>query len=185
VIAASSGGSTIETRRFNEEVLFTAQDLTIVSAQEIAWLKEQAAKTRRGRIRLCAHRETDAPVHEMLIVHPGGAYVRPHKHLNKEESLHLIEGFVTLVVFNDDRSVRQVVPMGAYASGRSFYYRLAANRYHTLLIESDVVVFHEAIRGPFSPADMLIAPWAPDEDDVPAVKQFLEQIREEAHARVL
>ena len=28
----------------------------------------------------------------MFIYHSKGAYIRPHKHLNKEESFHLISG---------------------------------------------------------------------------------------------
>jgi len=169
----------MEMRIVNEEVLFTTQDLTTVSRRDIEHLKAQAAKTRRGRIRLCAHPSVESAVHEMLIVHPKGAYVRPHKHVKKDESLHLIEGTITVVIFHEDQSVRDVISMGEYGSGRTFYYRLAGDVYHTLLIDSDVVVFHEATSGPFQKSDMVIAPWAPEENDLPAVRQFLDDLREQ------
>ena len=172
----------METRIVNEEILFTTQDLTTVSHRDIARLKAQAATTRRGRIRLCAHPSVESAVHEMLIVHPKGAYVRPHKHVKKDESLHLIEGTITVVMFSEDQSVRDVIPMGEYGSGRTFYYRLAGDVYHTLLIDSDVVVFHEATSGPFQKSDMVIAPWAPEEHDLSAVQRFLDDLRERVGA---
>jgi cupin fold WbuC family metalloprotein len=167
----------IRTTPFNEEVRFTTQDLTAVTAEEIGELKAQAQRTHRRRLRLCTHPHPDAPVHEMLIVHPKDAYVRPHKHLNKDESLHLIEGAVTAVIFEEDGAVYDVLRMGPYASGRPFYYRLLGGLYHTLLIESDVVVFHEVIRGPFRPPETVLAPWAPQEQDASAVARFLEELR--------
>lgn len=165
-------------RQASEEVLFTTADLTTVTRQDIERLKDRSRLTRRGRIRLCAHRDVLAPVHEMLIVHPRGAYVRPHQHVGKEESLHLIEGEVTVVLFGPDQSVQAVIPMGAYGTGRTFYYRLAADVYHTLLIESETVVFHEVTSGPFDKADMVVAPWAPAEGDQPAVQRFLSGLLE-------
>jgi len=174
----------IATRQVNEEVLFTTRELTTVTSEDIAWLKAQATLTRRKRIRLCAHPDPAASVHEMLIVHPKDAYVRPHKHLDKDESLHLIEGMVTTVIFEDDGSIGDVIPMGEYGSGRPFYYRLVGSVYHTLLIGSAVVVFHEAIRGPFRKTDMVLAPWAPEEEDVPAVKDFLDRLRETVEGRL-
>ncbi len=171
-----------DVRQVSEEVLVTTQDLTTVSRQDIERLKDWSRRTRRGRIRLCAHRDLDASVHEMLIVHPKGAYVRPHKHAGKEESLHLIEGAITVVIFADDQSVRTVIPMGEYGTGRAFYYRLAADIYHTLLIESEHVVFHEATSGPFRKADMVIAPWAPAEEDQPAVERFLQMLSGQVEA---
>ena len=168
----------LETRQVSEEVLFTTQDLTRVTSQDIETLKQRALQTRRRRIRLCAHQDVSAAVHEMLIIHAKDAYVPPHKHVGKEESLHLIEGVINVLIFGEDQSVRDVIPMGDYASGRTFYYRLAGDVYHTLLIESAFAVFHEATSGPFRKADMVVAPWAPAEDDLRAITRFQEGLRE-------
>lgn len=170
----------LDTRQVSEEVLFTTRDLTTVSLGDIERLKEQATRTRRRRIRLCAHRQTDAPVHEMVIIHAKDAYVPPHKHVGKEESLHLIEGVVNVVLFHEhEASIREVISMGEYASGRTFYYRLAGDVYHTLLIDSEFAVFHEVTSGPFNKADMVVAPWAPQETDPAAVRQFQDRLRQQ------
>ena len=66
--------------------------------------------------------------------------------------------------------------MGAYASGRPFYYRIAAPLFHTLLIRSDVLVFHETTSGPFSRADTVFAPWAPEDGDAAAVRRYLADL---------
>ena len=85
----------------------------------------------------------------MLIVHERGAYVRPHKHPAKTESTHIIEGLVDVVLFEDDARIERVISMGDYASGRAFYYRMDVPVFHTLIIRSDVLVFHETTNGPF------------------------------------
>ncbi len=170
----------IDARQVSEEVLFTTQALTTVTRNDIELLKERAQLTRRKRMRLCAHPNTAARVHEMLIVLPKGAYVRPHEHVNKDESFHLIEGTVTVIVFGHDQSVQEVIPMGTVVSGKPFYYRMPGGIYHTFLIESEVVVFHETTTGPFKKADMVLAAWAPEEEDEPAAARFMAGLQETA-----
>lgn len=164
--------------------MFTKRPFTLVTPEDIEWLKARARLTRRKRMRLCVHRNLSAGVHEMLIIQPKGAYVRPHKHVGKEESFHLIEGEVTVVIFGDDESVRETIPMGTFASGKPFYYRMPADVYHTVLIDSGVLVYHETTSGPFRKADMVSALWAPEEEDVPAVKDFLDRLRETVEGKL-
>jgi len=80
------------------------------------------------------------------------------------------------VLLDDSGKVVEVVPMGDYASGRKFYYRLADPFYHTLLIRSDWLVFHEITNGPFKRDDTIFAPWSPELDDVAGAKQFMEEL---------
>ena len=115
----------------------------------------------------------------MLIVHTRNTYVRPHKHLNKSESFHLIEGSVDVVIFDEAGGVAEVIRMGDFASGRRFYYRIEQPAYHTLLITSDVLVFHETTNGPFRREETIFAPWAPEEQDQIARTGFLARLQEE------
>jgi cupin fold WbuC family metalloprotein len=124
----------------------------------------------------CAHTERDDKVHEMLIVHERDCYVRPHKHLGKSEAFHIVTGLVDIALLDDDGEILEVVPMGDYASGRKFYYRLADPWFHTLLIRSDRVVFHEITSGPFNPADTLFARWSPEDADVERVRDFVQDL---------
>jgi cupin fold WbuC family metalloprotein len=170
-----TSGEVSDVRKLNEEVLVADEELVRVSALDVGRLKTAAAANERRRIRILAHRDVSDSLHEMLIVHARGVYVRPHKHVGKSESLHVIEGEADVVFFGEDGSVREVVPIGSAGSGRAFYYRLAASWYHTLLLRSDFLVFHEVTNGPFKPEDTLFAPWAPDEGD-PDVAAFQERI---------
>jgi len=158
------------------EVRYATDDIVLVDAGDVARLNAAAQQNPRRRIRLCAHLNVDDRLHEMIIVHTKDTYVRPHKHVGKSESFHVIDGEADVVVFDDDGGVREVIAMGPFASGRPFFYRVAAPVYHTLLIRSDVLVFHETTGGPFRRADTLFAPWAPEDADAPAVRRFLADL---------
>ena len=114
----------------------------------------------------------------MLIVHSKDAFVRPHKHIQKSESVHVIEGVVDVVVFDNKGEIKEVIEMGDYASGRSFYYRMQTNDYHTFLIRSNFLVFHETVNGPFNKNDTLFPDWAPREEDIRTRAQYLVQLEE-------
>ena len=166
----------IRFREHNSEVLYAEDPVVKVDRQDIDFLVKRAAQNPRKRIRLCAHEDTNDKLHEMLIVHARDCYVRPHKHLAKSEAFHIIQGTVDVVLLDDSGKVVEVVPMGDYASGRKFYYRLADPFYHTLLIRSDWLVFHEITNGPFKRDDTIFAPWSPELDDVAGAKQFMEEL---------
>lgn len=167
----------MDARQFNEEVLFSQADIMRVSREDIQWLVEKARANRRKRVRLCAHAHAGASVHEMLIIHTDDVYVRPHKHLGKSESFHLIEGRASVVIFSEEGTVKETMRMGEFRSGEPFYYRIAPGIFHGLLIRSPYVVFHETTAGPFERTQTVYAPWAPGEDDVPSVTRFLEELK--------
>jgi cupin fold WbuC family metalloprotein len=162
--------------KLNDEVLVAGGPIVQVSRADIEALQKQALGNPRRRIRLCAHPDTTDRLHEMLIVHTRGAYVRPHKHLHKSESVHIIEGEVDVVFFDDAGAVAEVVRMGDYGSGRKFYYRVGGPLYHTLLISSEFLVFHEVTNGPFRREDTVFAPWGPEEADTVACAAFQQRV---------
>jgi cupin fold WbuC family metalloprotein len=155
-------------------VLVADAPLSHIGAADIAMLKERAAKNPRQRMRICAHRSSDDRLHEMLIVLTGKTYIRPHKHLNKSESFHLIEGEADAIFFDDAGKVTETIKLGP---GRQFFYRIEEPRFHTLLIRSDFLVFHETTNGPFNRADTLFAPWSPEETDLAGAQRFMESLR--------
>ena len=163
-------------REHSAEVLYAEDPIVQVDREDIEFLVGRAAKNPRKRVRLCAHKNVDDKLHEMLIVHARDCYVRPHKHLSKSESFHIISGVVDIVLLNETGQIIEVVPMGDYGTGRKFFYRLADPYYHTLLIHSDYVVFHEITNGPFNRADTIFAPWAPVDTDATAVEGFMKEL---------
>jgi len=113
----------------------------------------------------------------MLIVHEKSCYVRPHKHIGKIESFHIIEGQADVILFDEDGNIKKVISMGDYSTGLKFYYRMPPNNYHTLLIKSDVLIFHEVTNGPFRSEDTIFAKWAPEETEGDAVIQYLDILK--------
>ncbi|MBI5799771.1 MAG: WbuC family cupin fold metalloprotein [Verrucomicrobia bacterium] len=172
----------MQLKPYNAEVVFAADSIVQIAGADLAALKVEAAQNPRRRKRICAHPDSGDRLHEMFIVHERGCYVRPHKHLEKCESLHVIEGTAEAVFFNEDGSVRDVVLLGDYRSGAPFFYRVGEPVYHTLLITSPVFVFHETTGGPFRREDTIFAPWAPTEDQPEAVEAFTRSVEAAAAA---
>ena len=163
-------------KKISDEILYTEEEIVTLDSKTIEFLKEQARKNKRQRVRLCTHRDTDALVHEMIIVHSKGTYVEPHKHINKSESFHVIEGLVDLYFFDEDGKVIKILSMGDRSSGKIFYHRISDPIYHSLIVRSDVVVFQETTKGPFNRFETIWAPWAPDEGNEEAVKAFMDEL---------
>jgi cupin fold WbuC family metalloprotein len=166
----------MKTRMESEEVLYAEGPIVSVTYEDLELLKKRANINPRNRIRLCTHPHLSDKLHEMIIVLKKNAYFPPHKHPERSESLHIIEGIVDMVVFNDNGSIRQVLPLGEPGSGRNWYCRLNSSVYHTHLIRSEFFIFHETINGPFQKDNNQFAPWAPDGSDPESNKRYLEQL---------
>src|SRR3989338_2027561 len=102
-------------KRINDEVYYNEDEILRVTSADIQFLKAKAMENPRRRCRLCAHRTPDDALHEMLIVHTSATYVRPHKHPLKNESFHVIEGLMSVVIFDEEGRIRDVIEMGEYA----------------------------------------------------------------------
>jgi cupin fold WbuC family metalloprotein len=162
--------------KLNDEVLIAQGPIVEIERADICALKEQSLRNERQRIRVCAHLGVEDRLHEMFIVHKKDTYIRPHKHLHKSESIHIIEGSADVVMFDDAGGILEVVRMSDYTSGCKFYYRLAEPYYHTLLIASELLVFHEITNGPFRRSDTIFAPWAPEESDAAGRAEFMRRL---------
>lgn len=162
--------------KINDEVFYTDTPVTRVSARDIRYLKAVAAGNKRKRTRLCVHVNEKERLHEMFIVHAGGAYVIPHKHPGKTESFHILEGLLKMVLFSDAGAVSERLQMGPMASGYPFFHRQPPAVYHMQVIESDFVVFHEVTTGPFDRGEFIAAPWAPAEEDHAGQERLLRSL---------
>lgn len=163
-------------RQQSAEVLYSKDIIETVNQCDIENLKRLSSQNERKRIRLCTHPQEIDSLHEMLIVHEKNAYVRPHKHPGKSESTHIIQGHVDVVLFDNNGQIERVINMGDFASGKPFYYRMEAPIFHTLIIRSEVLVFHETTNGPFKRSDTVFAPWAPEDSDKNAVYDFMADL---------
>ena len=146
-------------RKINDEVYYAERAIGTVDPKTIAFLKQKAVETGRRRSRLCLHADSDAHFHDMIIVHTDETVVPPHKHLKRDESLHVIEGRAELILFDEEGRETARYEIGTESSATPFLVRIPAGQYHSLCITSTWLVFHEATPGPFEPEESLIAPW--------------------------
>jgi cupin fold WbuC family metalloprotein len=168
----------MKTRIESNEVLYAEDPIVSVSYDDVEWLKQKGKINLSGRIRLCSHPALTNKLHEMIIILRKNAFVQPHKHPQKSESIHIIEGVADVVVFNDDGIINQILPLGDYGSGRKFYCRMNSTVFHTLLTRSDYLIFHETINGPFKKDISQFPPWSPAISDPDGCKRYVEQLNE-------
>ena len=160
--------------RESDEVLTSRIPNVELDARTVTDLISLAEGTSRGRVRLCAHRDNDEHIHEMFIVHPQGAYIPPHKHLGKSESLFVLSGATDYFIFSDNGCIDRKIPMGDYQSGKCFFFRLQEPLFHSMFIRSKTLIFLEITKGPFYSQDTIVAPWAPEIDKHEDITAFLK-----------
>ncbi len=157
------------------EVIFNSEGLFVLDEQRIKLLKDAARNNPRKTMRICLHPDTDDLLHQMVIVHSQGNYVRPHRHPLKTESFHIIEGSLMLCIFSESGLVTEQILLGE--SNGILVARIAKNIYHTVVPVSDLVVFHEITNGPFSGAgDSEFPVWAAEADDAEGIQEFFSII---------
>jgi cupin fold WbuC family metalloprotein len=163
-------------KRINDEV-FVAEDAIVkLGPSEIAFVKQQAAANQRQRARICAHKTNDDALHEMVIGISAKSYIHPHRHLDKSESFHIVEGVVDVVVFDDAGAVIDIIELGDMTTGRLFFYRLDQSAFHTLLLKTEFLVVHEVTNGPFARDKTVLASWAPPEDQPEQAAAYMKHV---------
>ena len=166
-----------DVEKISDEVFVATPALVTFGVEHIAFLKGQALTTAHRRARICAHRSPEDSVHEMLIVIAASSYIRPHRHVGKSESFHIVEGIVDIVILDDLGDVTDVVELGDSSSGRAFYYRLEESKFHTLVIHMPMLVVHEVTNGPFIHEETILAPFAPAEEQTAEVAHYSAHVR--------
>jgi len=137
-------------------------------------LKKISKESGDQDVRICLHDSPENAFHDMVILQHSGRYYRPHRHTAKSETLHLIEGALRIVIFDDNGVVQEV---GDLQQGGGVLYRIGNRYFHTVLPMSPVVLYHEAKTGPFlGDQEFQFPEWAPDGKDPIAANAFLENL---------
>lgn len=158
------------------EVQIANEKIVRLFGSDIQVLRESFSKSSKGRSRICAHPNSSDSLHEMIIMLGRGSYIRPHRHLGKCESFHIIEGELDVVIFDSDGGIEDIVQMGSYGSKRCFFYRMADPFFHTVIVRTETVLFHETTPGPFVREQTEFAVWAPEEGNLDAASTFLSKL---------
>jgi cupin fold WbuC family metalloprotein len=158
--------------KINDEVFYAQDPIVCLGTDEVVFLKAQAKKNHNRRSRICAHRNVQDGVHEMIIAIYEGGYIHPHRHIAKSESFYIIEGEVDIVLFDLLGNISEIVLLGDIKSGRNFFYRLSDSHFHTLILRSEYLVFHEVTNGPFDRSLTLFADFAPHDTENVLVNNY-------------
>ena len=166
----------INFKEVNKGVYYATNNRVKLGRNDINIFKEKLIHNQQQKIRLCTHKDTADKIHEMFIILGKNIYIRPHKHLNKSESFHVIEGTANIIIFDEEGKIFDVIKISDYYSGNQFYYKIYEPYYHTVCVTSSFLVFQETTSGPFNKSDAIYAPWSPEENDIVAVKAYMERL---------
>ena len=154
--------------------VFYVKDSIVIFTEEMKlFLKSCAAQNDKREARLCTHLSPESTLHEMIIVHRKGNYVPPHRHYNKVESFHIMEGKLAIVIFNNDGSIIKAIHL---SRDGDIYYKLQEPMYHSIIPLTDYVIYHEITDGPFILDDKDEAKWAPRKENSLEVKAYQKEI---------
>ena len=122
------------------------------------------------------HSNSEDEFHNMLIFQWKGTYIRPHKHLYKPETCHMLEGKQQQILLGDNG---EVIDRANLSTNENIIYRIQSNTYHTAFILSDYVLFHESKPGPFLfDEDSIFPRWAPNSNQK-EIDTFMNNIFDE------
>jgi cupin fold WbuC family metalloprotein len=164
-----------ELLRRSAEVYVAAGPIAMIGPEEILFLKTALVESGRGRVRVNLHSSDEDGLHEMFIAINPGSYIRPHRHRGKSEAFHLVHGAVDIIVFDEGGEIDNIVQLSAAGPG-AFYYRLSEPLYHTVVVRSEILVFHEITNGPFRPEQSDLAAFAPDERNAEAARSYVTEL---------
>jgi len=153
---------------------FCKNDIVSIDSQTIDLLIQESRKHQSCDVRISLHKSPEETFHNMIILQNKGNYYRPHKHTNKEETYHIINGKMIAFIFNDHGEILQ---FDALSSTDKLMYRIPKNTWHVSYPLSQFVVFHESKPGPFiGQKETIFANWAPDGTNLKNAKQYIEKL---------
>ena len=82
-------------------VIRNKHDTIYIDRKKLEELKILAQKDPNKRARICLHKDDGEMIQEMIIAFCKDSYIRPHRHTDKSESYHIIEGRIEIIFYND------------------------------------------------------------------------------------
>lgn len=164
------------------DVFYATDAVTTIGTDDIAFLKQAASGSKNRRARLCLHDSPESVHQQMLIAVHRDSYLRPHYHVGKTETYHVVEGSALIVFFTDDGSPETFVEIGAVSAPTNVSYRVQPLVTHTFLIRSEWVVYWEVTQGPFDTSKTKFPDWSPAADDIAGVERLRRAIETRAAA---
>ena len=131
-------------------VIRNTQDTIYIDRKKLEELKILAQKDPNKRARICLHKDDGEMIQEMIIAFCKDSYIRPHRHIDKSESYHIIEGRIEIIFYNDNGIEIDKVVLSDKIDEHPFLFRISNSAWHTVVPKSDFVIIHEVTKGPFN-----------------------------------
>ena len=112
----------------SENVFYSRDGIFVFTKEMEKYLTDFVLKNDFGIVRICAHKNQLDRLHEMIIVLNDSHFVTPHKHFNKSESFHVIDGSLAVVIFSEEGDPVKTIILDA--DGDSVFYRLSDELFH-------------------------------------------------------
>ena len=154
---------------------FAASEPVEITREVISWLIGESERIGERTVRICMHQDPSDELHQMIVVQPCGNYFPPHRHPEKGEALHVIEGRMAFVTFNDDGSVLRSTILGPKDAPIA---RCGVGQWHAVIPLSARAVYYEAKPGPYlGSEDSMFAEWAPQSES-PEAETYLKRLHQ-------
>ena len=140
-------------------VIRNNQDTIYIDRKKLDELKILAQKDPNKRARICLHKDDGEMIQEMIIAFCKDSYIRPHRHIDKSESYHIIEGRIEIIFYNDNGIEIDKVVLSDKIDEHPFLFRISNSAWHTVVPKSDFVIIHEVTKGPFNKNSSEFADW--------------------------
>ena len=140
-------------------VIRNTQDTIYIDKKKLEELKILAQNDPNKRARICLHKDDGEMIQEMIIAFCKDSYIRPHRHIDKSESYHIIEGRIEIIFYNDNGIEIDKVVLSDKIDEHPFFFRISNSAWHTVVPKSDFVIIHEVTKGPFNKNSSEFADW--------------------------
>ncbi|OHB30184.1 MAG: hypothetical protein A2X84_07110 [Desulfuromonadaceae bacterium GWC2_58_13] len=157
--------------------------MQIIDQHLLDALSLAARKSPRLRKNHNLHVSYDDPCQRLLNAVEPGSYIRPHRHLEfaKPECFVLLRGRMTVLIFNDDGRIEQIVPLSVGAGCQGI--DIPSGFWHSMVSLVPGSIFFETKPGPYHPlSDKDFAPWAPAEGS-PEAGDYLKALESAVRPR--
>ena len=75
----------------------------------------------------------------MILFHPKGSYIRPHKSISNEESYMILNGEMDVILFDNFGKIKTKIELGDLKSKKSFFFRMKKSLFRTMIIKKDTI----------------------------------------------
>lgn len=165
--------------KITEGVYYFHKVKPFIDNNVLEFLINDSLKNKLKRSRICTHKKPRSKIHEMFIAILKDSYIKPHKHLTKDESYLLIKGKLEIVIFNEKGRIKEIIYMSSTGKHKKLYFKVPKNTMHTIVIKSKYVVIKEVTEGPFNKKNDVFANFAPNENQKIKIKTYYKKLNKD------